>query len=94
MPQALSPASIDGNQEAQPTTALPLAHNLQLLQQTVSVQPTVQQPTTALPPINNQQFPQQTTPIQPHPIPVQLLLYRQVQSFNQVQSPVQSFNQV
>ena len=29
-PQALSPASIDGNQQTQPTTALQPAHNLQL----------------------------------------------------------------
>ena len=103
--QALSPASINGNQQTQLTTALPPAHNLQLPQQTVSVQPTVQQSTTALlqqsttallqqsttalPPIYNQQLPQQTAPIQPHPIPAQLLLYQQVQSLNQVQLPIQ-----
>ena len=92
MPQALSPASIDGNQQTQPTTALQPAHNLQLPQKTISVQPAVQQPITALQQpavqqpatalqqpatvINNQQFPQQTAPIQPQPIPAQPLLYQ------------------
>jgi len=78
-PQPLSPASINGNQQAQPTSTLPPPRNLQLPQQTVSALPPVQQTTTAMLPVNHQLLFQQTAPIQPQVIPAQPTCYQQVQ---------------
>ena len=87
VPQPLSPASINGNQQAQSTSTLPPPRNLQLPQQTVSAPPPVQQTTTAMLPVNHQLLFQQTAPIQPQVIPAQPTCYQQIQP------PIQPFSQ-